>query len=234
MTKLTPIRFDYDAPSIEEDPHGEEALWEGSGYYDKAMSYTDPDDHEKRIRCFQAAEQLYLQSAERGNVIACLCLGYLYSYDRCEGLYWRENEDADDVYPREEWAFERFSIAAEAGIPEACYELGDLYKDGIGCKPDAASAYSWYLRASKLALNGEAPVILGSIALRLAKCFEEGFGCEQSFSCALQMYRHAADALEFSVENGEAWYEKALSDARAGIKRCMQETLDGFVPEALS
>jgi hypothetical protein len=37
------------------------------------------------------------------------------------------------------------------------------------------------------------------------------------------MYHHAANALEFAVENGESWYEKALADARAGVKRCMQE-----------
>lgn len=211
------------------DEDGSIALHYGGCYYDEGMGYTDPADREKRVDCFRAAEVLYRHSAGRGNVLANMCLGYVYSYDRCEGRYWVDpmtletEEDYRRPYPREERAFDCFSIAAEADIPEACYKLGDLYKHGIGCEPDAASAYSWYLRASKLALDGEAPVVLGSIALRLAECFEEGFGCEQSFSCALQMYRNAAEALEFAVENGEPWYEKALSNARAGAKRCMQE-----------
>ena len=228
MTNLTPIQFDYPAPNVEEDPNGEEALWEGGGYYDEGMSYTDPCDRDKRIRSFQAAEQLYLQAAERGNAVANLCLGYVYSYDRCEGRYWRDpmtsetEEDHRRPYPREERAFECFAKAAEAGIPEACYKLGDMYRHGTGCEPNAAEAFRWYVRASELAVR-ERPVILGSIALRLAGCYEEGLGCGQSFERALGWYGKAVSGLEFAVDNGEAWYEKALSGARAGAKRCQQE-----------
>lgn len=226
MTKvIAGIRnYEYMAPPFDEDPDGEEALWEGGNYYNEAMTYTDPADRDKRLKCFQAAEQLYLQAAERGNAWANLNLGYVYSYDRCEGDYFRRTyEEKGKPFPREERAYECFRAAAEAGIPEACYKLGDLYKHGTGCDSDADAAYRWYLRASKLATHGEEPVILGSIALRLADCFEEGFGCEQSFSCALQMYRHAVAALEVAVDSGETWYEKALAGARAGVKRCQQE-----------
>ena len=217
--------YDYMALPYEDDPDGVEALWDGGGYYEDAMSITDPANREERIRLFQAAEQLYLQSAERGNAVASMCLGYVYSYDRCEGRYWQGAVGGGDrPYPREERAFECFSIAAEAGIPEACYKLGDMYKRGVGCEPDAASAYGWYLHASEIAtVSNETPVVLGSIALRLAECFEEGFGCEQSFTCALQMYRHAIEAFDAAVDAGEAWYEKALASARAGAKRCEQE-----------
>ena len=69
----------------------------------------------------------------------------------------------------------------------------------------------------------ERPVILGSIALRLAGCYEEGLGCGQSFERALGWYEKAVSGLEFAVDNGEVWYEKALSGARAGAKRCQQE-----------
>lgn len=229
MIRQAPIRYNYPAASYEDDPHGEDALWEGGRYYDKGMSITDPSLHEERIKAFQAAEQLYLQAAERGNALASMCLGYVYSYDRCEGRYWADPmtpetaEGRAQPLSREKRAFECFSVAAEAGIPEACYKLGDMYKHGTGCDPDAAKAYGWYLQASKLASNDEEPAILGSIALRLADCLEEGFGCEQSFTCALQMYRNAIAALEVAVEGGEAWYEKALAGARAGAKRCQQE-----------
>lgn len=211
-----------------DDEDGQDALYYGGGYYDEGMGYIDPSDHEMRIDCFRAAEVLYRHSAGRGNAAANLCLGYVYSYDRCEGRYWVDYavcetpEGRERPYPREERALECFSIAAEAGIPEACYKLGDMYKHGIGCDANAAEAFRWYKRASELA-PGEQPVILGSIALRLGDCYEEGFGCKQDFLQALEWYRRAVSGLEFAVDNGETWYEKALAGARAGVKRCMQE-----------
>lgn len=207
-----------------EDHDGDDALYFGGCYYDEAMSYTDAADHDKRIECFQAAELLYRHAAGKGNAVANMCLGYVYSYDRCEGRYWVDPmaEDADQPYPREERAFECLHQAASAGIPEACYKLGDMYKHGTGCSPDAAEAFRWYVRASELALR-EHPVILGSIALRLASCYEEGFGCPVDFARALDWYRQAIAGLEVAVEAGEVWYEKALASAHAGEKRCKQE-----------
>lgn len=125
-------------------------------------------------------------------------------------------------YPREERAFECLALAARANIPEACYKLGDLYKHSAGCTPDATSAFYWYSQALTYSAS-ESPVILGSTALRLAGCYEEGFGCNQSFAEALRWYRHAVEGLEIAVETGETWYEKALAGARAGAKRCKQE-----------
>lgn len=193
------------------------------------MSCTDPADHERRIDCFRAAEMLYRHSAGRGNAVANLCLGYVCSYDRCEGSYWAwptgpgiEGGTEYSGFPRQERAFECLSIAARADIPEACYKLGDMYKHGTGCEPDAAEAFRWYVRASELSANA-APVILGSIALRLAGCYEEGFGCAQSFERAFEWYGKAVAGMEFAVEKGDAWYEKALAGARAGQKRCRQE-----------
>ena len=213
-----------------DDDDGNDALYYGGCYYDEGMGCVDPADHDKRIDCFRAAEVLYRHSAGKGNAVASLCLGYVYSYDRCEGRYWHDpmtlvtDEDYDRPYPREERAFECFSAAAQAGIPEACYKLGDLYKHGTGCAPDAAEAFRWYVRASELAVR-EQPVILGSIALRLAGCYEEGLGCGQSFERALEWYRKAVSGLEFAVDNGEVWYEKALAGARSGVKRCLQEVV---------
>ena len=205
----------------------EDALYYGALHYNEGMGYTDSADHDKRIDCFRAAEVFYRHSAGRGNEVASLCLGYVYSYDRCEGDYWvdpmaLETEDYRRSYPREERAFECFKVAAEAGIPEACYKLGDMYKHGTGCDPNAAEAFRWYVRASELSAR-ERPVILGSVALRLAGCYEEGLGCAQSFERALEWYEKAVSGLEFAVDNGEVWYEKALSGARAGAKRCLQE-----------
>jgi TPR repeat protein len=214
---------------IPEDPDGEDALYYGGCYYDEAMGYTDPLEHDLRIECFQAAELLYRHSAGHGNEVAYLCLGYVYSYDRCEGRYWRgpmtpnAAEGCNRPYPKDERAFECFTVAAEAGICEACYKLGDLYKHGQGCSPNAGEAFRWYTRASDLMAH-ESPVIMGSVALRLGECHEEAIGCAQDFSRALEWYRKAESALEAAVEGGETWYAKALSSARAGAKRCEQET----------
>ena len=210
------------------DAGGWDALHYGGGYYDEAMSYTDPADRDKRIDCFKAAELLYRHAAGRGNAVANLCLGYVYSYDRCEGHYWVDpmtletEEDYKRPYPREERAFECFEQAAEAGICEACYKLGDMHKHGTGCVPDTSEAFYWYLRASELT-DGEQPVILGSVALRLGECYEEAIGCAPDFARALSWYRQAVAALDVAVDAGESWYAKALASARAGVKRCEQE-----------
>ena len=221
-------------PSDEyDDPQGEDALYFGGCYYDEGMSYTDPQDHDMRADCFRAAEILYRHAAGKGNAVANLCLGYVYSYDRCEGKYWPGPSEAQTdaglgagagagAYPLEQRAFECLALAAKAGIPEACYKLGDMYKHGTGCDPSAQDAFRWYSRASELSAR-ERPVILGSVALRLADCFEEGFGCNQDFTRALHWYQQAVAGLEAAVEAGEVWYAKALASARAGVKRCKQE-----------
>jgi TPR repeat protein len=229
MQYPVPSFYDKLYPGADPDDEGGEiALYYGSGYYDEGMSYTDAADHEKRVDCFRAAELLYRHAAGRGNAIANLCLGYVYSYDRCEGRYWVDpmtletEEDYRRPYPREERAFECLRIAAEADIAEACYKLGDLYKHGTGCDPDATEAFRWYVRASELSAH-ERPVILGSVALRLAGCYEDGLGCTLDFTRALEWYQRAVNALEVAVDNGATWYEKALAGARAGVKRCRQE-----------
>ena len=53
----------------ETDPDGDIALSHESNYYVEGMSYTDSEDRETRIQCFQAAETLYLHAAAKGNVI---------------------------------------------------------------------------------------------------------------------------------------------------------------------
>ena len=216
-------------PSADEpDPDGFVALNYGGRYYDEGMSCSDAADHEKRIDCFKAAELLYLHAADKGNPYAYLCLGYVYSYNRCEGDFFRDMrheealKDCTQPYPREQRAFECLKVAAEAGIAEGCYKLGDMYKHGMGCEPDAAAAFACYKRAFELGKHDE-PVIWGSVALRLGDAFENGFGCEQSFEQAHKWYAQAATGLEIAVNAGEWYYERALAGARAGLKRVAQE-----------
>ena len=210
------------------DPDGYIALDLGGGMYDEAMSYSDPADRSKRIDCFRQAEALYLRSAGKGNPYAYLCLGYVYSYDRCEGSYYGDighveaGADWPDPFPREVRAFECCQAAAEAGIAEGCYKFGDMYKHGVGCEPDATRAFAWYRRAFELGKR-DMPVIWGSAALRLGDAYENGFGCEQSFERAHEWYKRAATGLEIAVNSGDWYYRRALSGAEKGVKRTAQE-----------
>ena len=208
--------------SDEEDEGGWEALRYGADYYMEGMGYADAADRETRIDCFSAAELLYLHAAEKGNAIAWSNLGYVYSYDRCEGEYYDVWKNGADAFPREERAYECFKKASEAGIPEATYKLGDMYKHGIGCEPNAQEAFACYTRAFELGREDD-PVVWGSVALRLGDAYENGFGCEQSFKNALKWYSQAVTGLEIAVRAGEWFYKKALDSAKSGVVRCKQE-----------
>ena len=228
---------DYD-PSL--DPTGEEALRRGGACYDEGMSYTDPADHDSRIDCFHATELFYLEAASRGNVFAHLCLGYVYSYDRGEGCYFTGQglttgpgaespvfERISDE-EREARAFEHYRLAAEADDDQAAYKLGDMYLDGKGVATDPVEACRWYARSHELGKQAGDPVVWGASALRLGRCHEEGLGCEQSFEKALEWYEVAETGLGMAVRMGAAWYERSLTQARDGIKRCRQEVDGGY------
>ncbi|MBR3315649.1 MAG: SEL1-like repeat protein [Atopobiaceae bacterium] len=236
-------------PSI--DPDGEMALFCGSQFYDEGLGYVDEADHARRIDCFRAAELLYLHAAAKGQPYAFLNLGYVYSYDRCEGDYWGHWDDlvyeenwvdesgryhhgsryaryySEDLppYPCNERAVECFRTAAEAGVAEACYKLGDLLRDGRGCKMSLDDAFHWFRRAWELGQDEE-PVVWGSAALRLGNAYEEGEGCAQSFAAALVWYERATTGLFIAVSDGDLWYRSALRRAEAGFARARQE-LDG-------
>ena len=172
--------FDYYSTETS-DPDGRKALSYGSDYYQEAMSYQDPKDHALRIECFKAAEILYLHSYRHGNIIACMCLGYNYSYDRCEGDYWQKavlwmSEDwaaseekleeyfkLEANFPLETHAYESFLWAAQNNEPEACYKIGDMLKEGIGCEVNYVTAFEWYKKPYDLGAS-HYPTVWGSAA----------------------------------------------------------------------
>lgn len=235
--------------TAEGDPDGDDALDYGSAYYSEGMSCDGDTEHQKRVMCFQAAELLYLHAASKGNPDAHLCLGYVYSYDRCEGDYYEREAYAEaeaemlrrirkygpycdwvsptrqrlsHTFPHLERAVEHFRVAAEAGIAEACYKLGDMLRDGSGCEVDLDEAYRWFVQAYELAVH-EGPLVRGSAALRLGRAREEGEGCEQSFHEARRWYERACDDLGIAVGSGEDWYRKSLTRAERGLRRVRQE-----------
>ena len=224
--------------SPEGDPDGMQALDYGCDYYNEGMGCDPEDEHQKRVMCFRAAELLYLHASVKGNAIADLDLGYVYSYDRCEGRYWSRDfvmgadgtiadvatipPDEQPVFDRDGYANLHFRRAAEAGIAEACYKLGDLLRDGRGCEMDLDEAFQWFRKAYEPG-KGMAPVIWGSAALRLGNAYEYGEGCAQSFEDARVWYERATTGLGIAVRGGDQWYRGALRRAEAGLTRAKQE-----------
>ena len=200
------------------DPDGGDALYYGGGYYDEGMACMGEGEHEKRIMCFQAAELLYLHASNLGNPFGDLCLGYVYSYDRCEGSYWGDERPFDP----EGHALAHFGAAARTGIPEACYKYGDLLRDGRGCDANFDEAYLWFSRAWESA-DEERASVLGSVALRLGQAHEMGEGCRQGFDVARDWYERSVTWLSAAVREGDSWYRGSLRRAEAGLARCKQE-----------
>ena len=211
------------------DEGGNLALHYGSQYYDEGMSLQDPELRQSRVDCFRAAELLYLWAASKGSVHALANLGYVYSYDRCEGQYLGLDElgrrvcEPDEAFPLDRRAFECYQQAADLGHPEACYKLGDMMHDGRGCEPSLGGAAELWERGYRQAIHWNVPVWWGSAALRLGGAFEEGEGCEQSFSQALTWYERAETGLRIAVDQGDWYYRKALRNASEGVVRCRQE-----------
>lgn len=207
-----------------DDPEGHIAFSLGADYYNEAMGYVDARDHQKRIECFKAAEILYLNAAERGNMMAVLSLGYVYSYDRCEGRYFQDvrERDAVEKVDHQARAFECFRRAADCGITEAYYKLGDMYEMGIGCEEDPAKAFEMYARAHGEAHSSDMYARSGA-ALRLGSCFERAYGCERNVELALCMYEEAELFFERIVATGDWFYEKSLARAQKGVTRMTQE-----------
>ncbi len=207
----------------EDDPDGFDAWHYGAQLYEDGMQLSDPEQAKARLDCFRAAELFYRHASAKGNPLADLCLGYVYYYDRCQGFYWQSlSSDDSGPFPTKERAFECFKRAAQAGLAEASYKLGDCYKNGIGCEINEQEAFACYQQAADQD-EGNATYLTGSIALRLGTCFEEGIGCIHDFERALEQYRRAESFLEAAVATGDWYYKKALTGARDGITRCTQE-----------
>ena len=122
---------------------------------------------------------------------------------------------------RKEQAAICYKEAADAGIPEAMYKYGDCLQQGIGVQEDAEEAFRWYRKALRY-IDGERAAVAGSIAFRLAKCYEDGIGCEASPSDSCDAYGLAVERLEDAVDNGDWYYQKVLARARKGLARTTQ------------
>jgi hypothetical protein len=98
--------------------------------------------------------------------------------------YMRLNPKGDSFDPKE--AVELLTRAAEAGSPEAQFELAKLYEQGIGVDPDPARALALYRQASEQDF-ADAINDLGFLT------YEGGLGLTADPQAALRLFERAAD-----------------------------------------
>lgn len=77
-----------------------------------------------------------------------------------------------------------FEKAAQGGIANADYNLGVMYHQGLGVKPDLAKAISWYRKAA----DQDHPEALYNLAI----AYFEGVGVKQNIEMAVALFKKSA------------------------------------------
>lgn len=117
------------------------------------------------------AVELYLQSAEQGNVKAMNTLGILYN----EGIGTTRNRAK---------AIDWFTRAGNNNFSEGWYNLGLLYKDDTMTRPDFARAYGCFVKAAAL---GHAQSMYAQ-----AYMLYKGLGTQQNYETAAELFHKVA------------------------------------------
>jgi hypothetical protein len=76
--------------------------------------------------------------------------------------------------------------AAEAGLADAQYELGEFYMDGTGVEKDPSAAVSWVRKAALAGHTGA--------QCNLGVCYMNGTGVNKDSAAAVSWFRKAAEA----------------------------------------
>ena len=95
----------------------------------------------------------------------------------------RDEAKAQDLYAAALTGF----LLQEQETPSASveYKIAGFYDRGNGAEPDAAQAYSWYMKAAEAGHP--------HAAYKAAKCYFEGTGTEQNFESAEKWFIRAAE-----------------------------------------
>lgn len=157
------------------------------------------------------AAQWYERAVEEKNPFAAYSLGSLYRRGQCV--------DQDD-----DKAFSLYQMAVEDDRKPnayAAYELGRMYKDGIGTEINAAESQKWYAVAYNGFLSIEHSMADDRLYYRLGQMNLTGTGTKKDISIAKEYFEKAAaldnaDALyglgKLYLDKESGWYdiEKAL------------------------
>ena len=86
---------------------------------------------------YKKAQKLYEGLYDEGDPRAAYALAEIYDF------YWRFNK-----------AFKYYLFAAERGVPEAQYNVANMYERGEGTRKDLVQSVRWYLQCNLTALCG--------------------------------------------------------------------------------
>ncbi|WP_079535316.1 hypothetical protein [Phoenicibacter congonensis] len=209
------------------------ALNAGAAFYNEALEYVDEDMRDVRVGCFKSAELLYFHAALWGNwecLSTCwLNLGYLYEYRLTNDDLWPLwMEDVPKTYhpvlqmrDRDSRAHACYGLAMESGSIEAIYKYADTVRWEKGCNPNIKEAVKLYSQAWEKCQYSD-PHVIGSVASRLAGCYEDEDGCVRDLKKAKDFYERAIMWFEISAEY-TSLYEKMLSKCKKGLSRVDQE-----------
>ena len=148
-----------------------------------------------------------------------------YILDEGDAAYFVDEGETPDY----KYAFEMYSLAAEAGDAYAMNRVGLMYDRGEHVAQDFSLAFDWYLKAAETGLPA-AQSNVGSM-------YNAGDGVQQNYAEALRWFRLAADngygyamyalgdmylagnGVAKDAEEATAWYQKA-SDAGDANGHC--------------
>jgi TPR repeat protein len=193
----------------------------------------------------RAATGWYLKAAQQGNIDAQFALGRNYSsaenvdQDHFTGISWYlkagEQGDARALMTLghlfggglDHMATASFRRAAQLGVAEAQFFLGQQYSAGKGVPQDFYQAFAWFSRAGEQGY-AQAQSAMGS-------CYLTGNGVARNFSQALAWFQKAADQQDSrALWNMGSMYasggDGVVQDLRRAFECCQKAADLGFVP----
>lgn len=209
--------------------HSEEWRLYERGYAYYGGNKVVPCDWEKSAESLLAYYALHTDDqAEIAN-----SLGYIYASDRLGK-------------PDYEQAFRYFEEAAQNGSTEATYKLSDLYRKGLGTRPDHDKALALlkpvYEHELTLHRKGHYGSNLADIALRMGYCARDGIGrdvCLRDAYCLFMQAKNAIAVRRIKYDHfGDGTVENNIDRALAELSRVYSPSnenyagLIGYLPES--
>lgn len=167
-------------------------------------------------RDYSQAAQWLARSAE-GN--------YKYAQYSLAGLYYH----GKGVEQNHETAFSLYTRSADQGFPYACFELGKMLRDGIGCAKDRQDSDRRFVEAFLGFVSLEEQSHDDKLQYRLGWMLQNGIGTEKDEARAKEYFEKAA-----SVGNPFACYQLAkliLADVEAASQEV--EKALGYLKKAV-
>ena len=105
-------------------------------------------------------------------------------------VYLYGNDQAEQDFDK---AFTLMTAEAERGNALALFDVGRMYKDGLGCEQDIDTAQEWFTKAYSAFIVAEENIEKNAyIQYRLGKMHAQGLGVEQDYESAAGWYNCAA------------------------------------------